>query len=225
MADQVALAARPRAGSGKGEARALRRAGRVPAIAYGADTTPTAMSVDALELYHVLHTDAGANAVIRLALEGGDTHLALARQIQRHPVRRDVLHVDFVTVNRNVRVTVEVPVVLVGEAPGTEENGVVEHTQFTVSLEVLPLEVPDSIELDISSMQVGDVLRIADLPATEGVTYLGDPEAAVVSVVIPTLDIPETEAEGEAEGAEDQAEGATGDDVEAAQDAAEDAEG
>lgn len=217
MADQVALAARPRAGSGKGEARALRRIGRVPAIAYGTGTTPTPMSVDALELYHVLHTDAGANAIIRLALEGGDTHLALAREIQRHPVRRDVWHVDFVTVDRNVRVTVEVPVVLVGEAPGAEEGGVVEQSQFSVELEVLPMEVPDSIELDISSLDVGDVLRIADLPASEGVTFLGDPEAAVVSVVVPTLDIPETEDGADAEAAEDQAEGETTDDAEGAE--------
>ncbi len=215
MADQVALAARPRAGSGKGEARALRRVGRVPAVAYGTDTTPTPMSVDALELYHALHTDAGANAIIRLALEGGDTHLALAREVQRHPVRRDVWHVDFVTVDRNVRVTVEVPVVLVGESPGAEEGGVVEQSQFSVQLEVLPLEVPDSIELDISSLDIGDVLRIADLPTAEGVTFLGDPEASVVSVVVPALDIPETQDAGEAEMAEDQAEGGTADEAEA----------
>src|SRR5688572_13839809 len=98
MAKQVSLAATPRDGTGKGEARALRRAGRVPAITYGTDTEPRAISVDQLELYHVLHTDAGVNAILRLEVDGDET-LAMTREIQRDPVRRTILHVDFVTVS------------------------------------------------------------------------------------------------------------------------------
>lgn len=187
MAKQIALAAQPRVGSGKGEARMLRRAGRVPAIAYGAGMSPTALSVDALELYHVLHTGAGANAVIALGIEGG-SQLVLTREIQRHPVRRDVLHVDFVVVQRDVQVEVDVPIVLEGEAPGAEEGGVVSQELYSIRVRVLPMEVPDQIAIDVSDLQLGDVRRLGDVPLPAGVELLDDPERALVSVVPPTTD-------------------------------------
>lgn len=208
MAEQVGLAARPRVGSGKSEAKALRRDGRVPAIAYGADLDPTPISVDALELYHALHTDAGANAILRVEFDG-ESHLALAREIQRHPVRRNVLHVDFVTVSRNVKVTVDVPVHLEGHAPGVDEGGITDQTLHTLQVEVLPLEVPDSINLDISDLGVGDVKRVCDVRVPEGVTILDDPETAVVSVVVPQAELPEEETAAELAADEEQAGGAT----------------
>lgn len=211
MAEQVTLTAEPRAGGGKGEARRLRREGRVPAIAYGSGVPATPVSVDALELYHALRTDAALNALIRLHI-GGDVHLTLARELQRHPVRRDILHVDFVAVDRSRKVTVDVPIHLQGHAAGADEGGVVDQALFTASVEVLPLEVPDELTLDISEMQIGDVKRLADLPLPEGVTVLDDPDRAVVSVYLQALDVPEEgveEAEGEApsdeEGAEEAA--------------------
>lgn len=192
MSKQVALAVRPRAGSGKGEARSLRREGRVPAVAYGAELDPTPVSLDALELYHALHTDAGSNAILRLEMDG-DTHLALAREIQRHPVRRDVTHVDLVTVSRNVKVTVDVPLVLEGSALGEDEGGVAEQQLYTLPVEVLPLEVPDQLVLDISDMQVGDVKRVQDLTLPEGVVALEEPERTIVTVNVPSLEVPEPE--------------------------------
>jgi large subunit ribosomal protein L25 len=221
MADQVALAARPRAGSGKGEARALRRRGRVPAVAYGAGLDATPVSVDALELYHALHTEAGSNAIIQLDIEG-DTHLALARELQRHPVRRDVLHVDFVTVSRTVKVTVEVPLVLQGEAPGVAEGGVAEQANYALHIEVLPLEVPDHIVVDISELNVGDVKRVADLTLPGGVTVLDDPDTPIVSIVVPQFEVPEEAEAEELEAAEVEAEGATAE--EAAEQAGDEAE-
>jgi large subunit ribosomal protein L25 len=197
MADQVTLTAEARDGLGKGEGRRLRRAGRVPAVAYGAELDATPVSVDALELYHALRTDAGLNALIRLQV-GGETHLTLARQLQRHPVRREIMHVDFVVVDRSRKVTVDVPIHLTGEAAGANEGGVVDQVRFDVPVEVLPLEVPDSLELDISDMQVGDVKRLSDLDLPEGVELLEDPDYAVVSVSIPQAEVPEPEvAEGE----------------------------
>ena len=193
MSKQVALAARKRAGNGKGEARSLRREGRVPAIAYGTGTEPVALSVDALELYHALHTDAGANVVLRLDVEG-DTHLAFPREIHRHPVRREVLHLDFVAIDRNQPVAADVPVVLVGaeDAPGVNQSGVIEQQLHAVSVEVLPLNVPEKIELDVSDMNIGDVKRVADLTLPEGVTALTDAEEPVVILSGVTLDLPET---------------------------------
>lgn len=193
MAEQVTLEARTRVGSGKGEARALRREGRVPAITYGADLdAPRTISVDALELFHALHTDAGLNAIINLKIEGGE-QLVIARQLQRHPVKRHLLHADFVTISRTVRITVDVRVVTEGTAPGEDEGGVAEQQLHTIPVEVLPLEVPDQILLDISDMEIGDVKRVSDLVLPEGVVALEDPERTVVTLTLPALEVPEPE--------------------------------
>jgi large subunit ribosomal protein L25 len=212
MADQVTLTAEPRASRGRGEARRLRRTGRIPAVAYGAGLDATPVSVDGLELYHALRTDAGLNALIRLHIDG-DVYLTLARELQRHPVRREIMHVDFVAVDRARKVTVDVPIHLEGHAPGADEGGVIDQVLFTAEVEVLPLNVPDQLKLDISGMQIGDVQRLEDLPLPEGVTLLEDPESTIVSVSAPMMDVTEAEA------AEEQAEG-QGLDVETAEEAA-----
>jgi large subunit ribosomal protein L25 len=201
MADKVTLTAEPRASRGRGEARRLRRAGRIPAVAYGAGLDATPVSVDSLELYHALRTDAGLNALIRLHIDG-DVHLTLARELQRHPVRREIMHVDFVAVDRERKVTVDVPIHLQGHPRGADEGGVVDQVLFTVEVEVLPLEVPDQLVLDISEMQIGDVIRLEDLPLPQGVTLLDDAGSTVVSVSVPAMDVPASaaEAEEEAEG-------------------------
>lgn len=213
MADQVALATRPRTGSGTSEARALRREGRVPAIAYGVGLDAVPISVDARALYHALHSAAGENAILGLEIDG-QRHLALAREIQRHPVRREVLHVDFLAVSRTTKITVDVPIVLEGEAPGAEEGGVVEQSLHELSVEVLPLEVPDYLSLDISDLGIGDVKRVSDIPLPARVEALVDAETAVVSVVVPQLDVPETETAEEAAVADAEAGGATGEEAE-----------
>ena len=209
MAKQIALAAQVRASDGKGAARKLRRAGRVPAIAYGAGMEPTAVSVDALELSRVLNTGAGANAVIALGL-GGDSQLVLAREIQRHPVRREILHVDFVAVQRDVKVEVDIPIEIEGEAPGAEEGGVLSQELYSVRVSVLPLEVPEQIVCDVSDLQIGDVRRLAELTLPAGVELIDDPERTIVSVVAPTEAL---EPEEGAEAAEERAEGATADEA------------
>lgn len=217
MANQVTLAASPRTGNGKGEARALRRDGRVPAIAYGTDLDPTPISVDQLELYHALHTDAGVNAILKLDL-GGDQHLALAREIQRDPVRRTVLHVDFVTVSRNVKVSVEVPIHLEGveSSPASSEGGVVSLELYTLPIEVLPLEVPDQIVVDVSELGVTDQITVADLKLPSGVEAQVDAETTVVTVLTPEAAEPAT-TEGVTEGADGaQAAGATAEEAGAA---------
>lgn len=215
MADQIALVAHPRAGSGKSEARALRRQGMVPAVAYGTDLASTAVSVDARELWHALRGAAGENAILRLDV-AGDPHLALAREVQRHPVRREILHVDFVTVDRRRKVSVEVPIVLQGEAPGSDEGGVVEQALFSLPIEVLPLQVPDELTVDISELGVGDIIRVADVTLPEDVETAADAEATVVTVVVPQLEVPETGVDETAELADElEGEGETGDEAEA----------
>jgi large subunit ribosomal protein L25 len=214
MSEQVTLASRPRAGAGKSEAKSLRREGRVPAIVYGTGIEATPVSVDARELFHALRTDAGANAVLALDIDG-DRHIAMAREITRHPVRRDILHVDFVTVNRNVTVTVDVPIVLEGadNNPATGEGGVITQDALTAQVEVLPLEVPDQLVFDVSNLAVGDVARLGDLQLPEGVTLVEDPEKTLVSVVVPTLEMPEDTQALDSDAAEAQAAGATADEA------------
>lgn len=214
MSKQVALPAHPRVGAGKSEASRLRREGRIPAVAYGPELESTPLSVDARDLFHALNTDAGANAILRLEFDG-QTQLALAREIQRHPVRREILHVDFLAVSRNVKVSADIPIRLEGEAPGVAEGGVAEQPMYTLPIQVLPLEMPDEFVVDISDMQIGDVKRVADLDVPEGIDVLEDPERTVVTVYWEAVTV---EEEGEeAEAAEAQAEGATSEEAEGAE--------
>jgi large subunit ribosomal protein L25 len=199
------LAAENRSDAGKGAARRLRASGRVPAVLYGHGTRPQHLSVDARQFGQALRTDAGVNVLISLEV-GRDQHLALAKEIQRHPVRGDLLHVDFIQVRRGEKVHVQVPVHLVGEAPGAREGGIVDQDLYQVNVEAEVTAVPEAVEADVSGLGIGDVLRVADLKAPGGAVILDDPEASVVSVVAPTVEAePEAEeaAEGEAaEGAE-----------------------
>jgi large subunit ribosomal protein L25 len=192
------LAAEPRTETGKGPARRLRAAGRVPAVLYGHGAKPKHLSVDARDLGHALRTEAGANVLLALEI-GKSRQLALAKEVQRHPVRGTFTHVDFLIVRRGEKVQVTVPVHLVGEAPGVREGGISDQDLHQVHVEAEVTAVPDAIEADVSGLGVGDVLRVRDLHAPAGVTILDEPEAPVVSVVPPTV---EPEAAPEAEEAE-----------------------
>jgi large subunit ribosomal protein L25 len=195
------LAAENRADAGKGAARRLRAAGRVPAVLYGHGTKPKSLSIDARELGHALRTEAGVNVLLELQV-GRAKHLALAKEIQRHPVRGTFTHIDFILVRRGEKVHVAVPVHLVGEAPGVrEEGGIADQDLYQAGVEAEVTGVPEQLEADVSGLAIGDVLRVADLRVPEGVTVLDDPEAAVVSIVAPTVEAAEP-AEEEAEAAE-----------------------
>jgi large subunit ribosomal protein L25 len=199
------LAAENRADAGKGAARRLRAAGRIPAVLYGHGTKPKSLSIDARELSHALRTDAGANVLLELQV-GRTKHLALAKEIQRHPVRGTFTHIDFILVRRGEKVHVAVPVHLVGEAPGVREGGIADQDLYQVDVEAEVTAVPDAVEADVSGLRIGDVLRVADLKAPAGSTILEDPEASVVSVVPPAVEpAPEEAEEAEAEAAEGEA--------------------
>jgi len=191
------LAAENRSDAGKGAARRLRASGRVPAVLYGHGTKPQHLSVDARQFGQALRTDAGVNVLISLEV-GRDQHLALAKEIQRHPVRGNLLHVDFIQVRRGEKVHVQVPVHLLGEAPGAREGGILDQDLYQLNVEAEVTAVPEAVEADVSGLGIGEVLRVADLKAPDGAVILDDPEASVVSVVAPTV-----EAEPEAEEAEE----------------------
>jgi large subunit ribosomal protein L25 len=195
--------------------RRLRREGRVPAVLYGGDSEPVALSVDARELRHALH---GAGAVLEIAVDG-ETQNAVVKDTQLHPVRNEAMHIDFVRVRMDVAIHSIVTLELVGaeDSPGTTEGGVLEQQLREVNVEALPGDIPESIQHDASSLEMNATVTVADLTAPSGVTILDDPETVVASITLPRLEVeteePETETEvvGEGEeGAEAAAEGDEG---------------
>lgn len=178
------LTAENRAETGKRPAGRLRREGKVPAVVYGLGSEPVSVTVPARELSHILAGESGANTVITLRV-GGQEQLTLARQIQRHPVRGELLHVDFIRVSADQPVTAEVTVNLTGEPEGVRMGGMLEQQLFTVSIEAKPADIPTAIEHDVSELGLGDQLRIGELAIPPGVTVHHEPDELVAAVAVP----------------------------------------
>lgn len=193
--NQVQLEIEPRTDTGKGAAGRLRRTGRVPGVIYGYEVTPTAVSVDGLELYHALHTQAGINVLLTVALDGDD-RLCVARDIQRHPVKGNVTHVDLLSVDKDAQIVVEVPVHVEGIVEGA---GVVNQVLGSVPINVAPLDTPNSFMLNVDGLEIGDTLRVAELTEQlpEGATFDTDPDRTVVTVNPPEIIEVEEEDEDE----------------------------
>jgi large subunit ribosomal protein L25 len=208
---EVKLVAEPRDGTGKGVARKLRAAGRVPAVLYGGGLESTPLSVDSKDLFHVLHTGAGSNVLVDLVVNG-DEHLIIPRDVRRDHIHGRFIHVDFLAVRRDEKIKITVPVRIVGESVGVKAGGVVEHHLWEIEVESLPQDVPDAIEADISELEIGMGLRVADLPAPSAVTFLTHEDESVVAVAQPQMavELEEEAAEGEEGEAAEGEEGAEG---------------
>lgn len=178
---EIDLAVRPRTEMGKGPSGRYRAAGLVPAIFYGSSVDPVALVVDAKEMDQALHTEAGANVLINLKVNG-NSHLTVPREVQRHPIKGTLTHVDFVNVSRDRTISAEVPVHLVGESPGVKEGGVVEQHIYELDVEALPSDVPSSIEVDISVVGMNESLKVEDLTVHPAVTVITPADEVVVSV-------------------------------------------
>ncbi|WP_419929704.1 50S ribosomal protein L25 [Candidatus Poriferisocius sp.] len=179
--------------------RRLRHEGRVPGVVYGLGGETVSVAVDARELRSALNTEAGLNALLTLEVDG-DRQLSLVKDLQHHPVRNEVIHVDFIRVDADVAVEVEVRVVLEGDATAvTNEDGVVDQVAFTVAVLAKPEAIPNELTIDISEMVMGDTVRTGDLELPEGVELAGDPEELVASTSIRVMEIEEPEVDEEAE--------------------------
>jgi large subunit ribosomal protein L25 len=190
MADYTLIAEGGRAIGSRSSGR-LRLAGRVPAVLYGHSSEPLAISVDGRELRHALSTDAGLNQLLNLEVDG-TRHLALARELQRHPVRNTVVHVDFQIVGRDEVISAEVPLTLVGEAKEVEVlKGLIEQPLLSLTINATPGAIPSAVEIDISQLQIGDQIRVSDLVLPAGVTTDVDPEETVVMAVARALEAEE----------------------------------
>ncbi|MFQ5554971.1 MAG: 50S ribosomal protein L25 [Acidimicrobiia bacterium] len=221
--DQVTLSAEPRDEAGSRPSRRLRRSGLVPGVVYGRGLDPVPVTVSSRDLFAALRTEAGLNAIFDLDVAGNKV-LAVAREIQRHPVRGSITHLDFIKVSLDEAIQAEVGLEFLGVPPGvSEEGGIVETIFASVTVQALPTEIPSSIEIDISELHVGDTVSIGDLPEIEGVEYVEDPDRTLLTVLIPRIVEEEVEEVEETEGEEIEGEEVEGaEEAEATEDAAED---
>jgi len=204
---EINLAAQTGRPTGSRASGRLRAEGRVPGVVYGLGKDPVSVSVVWRELRQTLVGDAGLNALIDLHVDGGDTELVMVKELQRHPVRRDVLHVDFLRVSRDQELTVDVPVVLEGEATEVLSNdGIVEQVLHSLTVHAKPQSIPNELTVDVSGLAIGDVIRVGDLPLPAGVTTSLDPEEPVVSTAVAVAELPEQAEAAEGEEAEEGAE-------------------
>jgi large subunit ribosomal protein L25 len=218
---EIILHATPRPPQGTRTARRLRADGKVPGVVYGLGGDAVPLTVDWRELRAALVTEQGLNAVIHLDI-AGETTPTLVKDIQRHKVRRDVLHVDFIRVDLSKTVEVEVPVHLEGEAEAvTREGGVVDQVLTALLITAKPSDIPSGLTIDISGLEIGSALRVSDIVLPSGVTTSIDPEEAVVTashgVSEEELEAAEAEVAGEVEGAEEAGEPAEAEAAEGAE--------
>jgi large subunit ribosomal protein L25 len=186
----VDLRVERRTGTGKGVARGLRRQGQIPAILYG-EGEPISLTADPKVLLRALGTEAGENVILNLTIVDGKdfTRKAMVKEVQVDPVTGKPLHADFLAISMERPIEVEVPVEVAGVAQGVkDEGGILDQILREIRVRCLPVAIPDRIGLDVSSLDIGDVLHVSDLPIPEGVELLTDREQAVVMVAAPAVE-------------------------------------
>jgi len=200
------LTATPRTETGKGAARKLRSAERIPGIVYGHHREPQPLALDMREMERLLEQIAPETTVVELQIDGRATR-TLIREIQRHPYKRQILHVDFQELVAGEIVTVDVPIVIIGSAEGVRAGGTLDVVLREITVEVDPANIPNHIDVDVSALGLNDSLHVRDLKVPEGVTVLDDEDATVCVVAPPRVEAEEPVAEAAAaEGAEAPAE-------------------
>ena len=179
------LSASVRENSGKGVARSLRGAGRIPAVIYGHGRDPQQLSVETRELEKLLSHISAENTVIALTVEGKSAR-TIIREIQRHPFKRQILHVDFQELVAGEKIIVRVPIILMGVPDGVRmDGGILDQTMRELEVEVDPSDIPNHLELDVTKMIIGSSLHVSDMTLPAGVEIVGDADASVAVVSAP----------------------------------------
>jgi len=177
------LVAQSRTTTGSAAARRLRAEGHIPGVIYGQGMTPISVTVERRDLRLALSGAAGWNTVLSVEV-GGTVYPAVVKEMQRHPIKRTVSHIDFLTVNMNEVLNVQVPVRLEGEAKAvTGEGGLVDAAVDTIEVSCTPGNIPAEFVIDVTNMVPGDVIHLSDVPMPKGVTALGEPGMAVVTAL------------------------------------------
>lgn len=203
MAEKATLKAELRQETGKGPARRMRRAGKIPAVVYGREEETRPLTLDAHDFQLLVKERSLDTTLVDLEIGGagkkkGETVQTLVVEVQQHPFKPEVLHVDFQQIHAGERVTIEVPINLVGTPEGVREGGVLQHVMHMVELECAVEAIPEDFEVDVSGLLIGDSIHISDLDVPEGVELHVDPERTVCTVAAPTiLELPEEEEEVE----------------------------
>jgi large subunit ribosomal protein L25 len=208
--ERVKIEVQQRESRGSADARRLRRQGLIPGVLYGRGKSPHPFSVHERDLRRALTGPAGLHAILDVVLDGQKTsHASILKDYQQDVITGRLAHVDLQEVRLDQPIQAQVVIELIGEAAGSIEGGVLSQVSREINVEALPLEVPERIEVDVSPMQMGDTLRLADIAVPEGVTFLDDPEETVIATVtVPTQIVePEPEEEEELEEGAELAEG------------------
>lgn len=191
MSKQVKLSARPRTESGRNAVKQVRARGYVPAVIYGSTTTPSNLEVPHRALEALLAHATGENILVDLEVEeGGKTtnRLSLIQEVQRHPIRSQILHVDFHAVSMTEKIFAEVVVESFGEADGVKNfGGLLEQSMRSVSISCLPQDLPEIIRVDVTALKIGDAIHVRDLPLPKGVEAEDDADLTVFIVAEPTV--------------------------------------
>jgi large subunit ribosomal protein L25 len=192
------LSATPRDGTGKGAARSLRASGRIPGIIYGHGREPQALAIDTRELEKLLSKISAESTVIELTLDGKSAQ-TLIREIQRHPFKRQILHVDFQELVAGEKIIVRLPIVLSGVPDGVrQDGGVLDQTLRELEVEVDPANIPSHIEIDVTPLKIGDSIHVRDVKLPEGVEVVTELDSSVCVVSAPRAVVEETVATEEA---------------------------
>ena len=183
---------------GSGPSKRIRAEGNVPGVVYGLDADPIPVTVEWRPLRDALTTEAGLNALIDLDVDG-DVSLTVVKELQRHPIKGNVLHIDFLRVSADAEITVEVPIVLEGEAKAVlSEGGTVDHLLYTLSINAKPADIPNELTIDISDLEINGSIYVSDIKLPKGVTTDVDAgETVVTGTQAAQEQVPES-AEGEA---------------------------
>jgi large subunit ribosomal protein L25 len=186
--EQIQVEAFIRNQSGKGPARTLRRAGHIPAIFYGPETQPISLYVRQKDLEKIFKKHSGENLFFQVQLKGEhqeESRTAMLKELQKDPVSRAYLHVDFYEVSLTKELEVEVGLRIVGKPKGVEKGGMLQEARRDLQIRCLPRNIPEYIEVDVSGLEIGDSIHVRDLKLGEELQILNDPQATIVTVVPP----------------------------------------
>lgn len=196
--EKIQLKAEVREAVGKKPSKTIRNEGFVPAVVYKEGKETVSLKINEKELLRALNTKAGTNVLIGLKIGAGDKtkdRTVLIKEVQHHPIKDRILHVDFKEISLTDKLTIDVPIVTKGEAEGVvKEEGVLEHVLWEVKVECLPTDIPEKIEIDVTSLKIGDSILMKDVQAPPGVKILNSPDQTVVTVKMPHVEKPVEEA-------------------------------
>jgi large subunit ribosomal protein L25 len=179
------LSATPRDGTGKGAARSLRAQGKIPAVIYGHGREPQSLAIETRELEKLLSKISAESTVIELSMDGKSAR-TLIREIQRHPFKRQILHVDFQELVAGEKVTVRIPIVLTGIPEGVrQDGGILDQVMRELEIEVDPANIPNHVEVDVNPLRIGDSVHVRDIALPEGVELVGESDSTVCVVSAP----------------------------------------